>query len=93
MCYTKNHSYTETLNTLVKKEVKKMNEMSQKFCQCCGMPMGDTDELYGTNADGSKNEEYCKYCYGNAGKTNFYLLMITHSNLENKASAIIFAGR
>ena len=31
-----------------------MNEMNQKFCQCCGMPMGDTDELYGTNADGSK---------------------------------------
>ncbi len=33
-----------------------MNEMNQKFCQCCGMPMGDTDELYGTNGDGSKNE-------------------------------------
>ena len=31
-----------------------MNEMNQKFCQCCGMPMGETDELYGTNADGSK---------------------------------------
>lgn len=42
---------------------KKMNEMNQKFYQCCGMPMGDTDELYGTNADGSKNEEYCKYCF------------------------------
>ena len=21
-----------------------MNEMNQKFCQSCGMPMGDTDE-------------------------------------------------
>ena len=40
-----------------------MNEMNQKFCQCCGMPMGETDELYGTNADGSKNEDYCKYCF------------------------------
>ena len=40
-----------------------MNERNQKFCQCCGMPMGDTDELYGTNADGSGNEEYCKYCF------------------------------
>ena len=40
-----------------------MKEMNQGFCQCCGMPMGDTDELYGTNADGSKNEEYCKYCF------------------------------
>jgi len=27
------------------------------------MPMGDTDELYGTNSDGSKSEDYCKYCY------------------------------
>ncbi len=40
-----------------------MNEMNQTLCQCWGMPMGDTDELYGTNADGSKNGEYCKYCY------------------------------
>lgn len=54
-----------------KKEVKKMNEMNQRFCQCCGMPMGDTDELYGTNADGSKNEDYCKYCFEN-GKFTFH---------------------
>jgi hypothetical protein len=25
------------------------------------MPL--TEELFGTNADGSKNEEYCIYCY------------------------------
>lgn len=42
-----------------------MNDMKQKFCQCCGMLMGDSNELYGTNADGSKNEEYCKYCFEN----------------------------
>ena len=40
-----------------------MNEMNQKFCQCCGMRMGDGDEMYGTNADGSKNEDYCQYCF------------------------------
>ena len=27
------------------------------------MPMGDTDELYGTNEDGSRSEDYCNYCY------------------------------
>ena len=32
------------------------------FCQSCGMPMAE-DEDFGTNADGSKNEEYCAYCY------------------------------
>ena len=37
--------------------------MEMKFCQSCGMPMGETDELYGRNADGSKNEDYCMYCY------------------------------
>ena len=35
--------------------------MEQKFCQSCGMPL--TEELLGINADGSKNEDYCIYCY------------------------------
>ena len=39
-----------------------MNDFeNQKFCQSCAMPM--TDELFGTNADGTKNEEYCMYCF------------------------------
>lgn len=33
------------------------------------MPMGDTNELYGTNTDGSKNKEYCKYCFENGSFT------------------------
>ena len=37
--------------------------MDEKYCQSCAMPMGDSNEMYGTNADGSKNEDYCKYCY------------------------------
>ena len=36
-------------------------ENQMKFCQSCGMPL--TDEILGTNADGSKNEDYCTYCY------------------------------
>ena len=35
--------------------------MEQRFCQSCGMPL--TEEVLGTNADGSKNEDYCMYCY------------------------------
>ena len=34
----------------------------KKICQSCGMPMAD-DSLLGTNADGTTNENYCKYCY------------------------------
>ncbi len=42
------------------------NEM--KFCQSCGMPLND--ENRGTNADGSKNDDYCMYCYQNGKFTN-----------------------
>ncbi len=38
-----------------------MNDMELKFCQSCGMPLTDGDK--GTNADGSRNEDYCIYCY------------------------------
>lgn len=43
--------------------------MEEKLCQCCGMPMGETDELYGSEADGSKSKDYCKYCYENGAIT------------------------
>lgn len=39
--------------------------MEEKYCQSCGMPMGATDEMYGTEADGAKSSDYCKYCYEN----------------------------
>lgn len=38
------------------------------FCQSCGMPMQTTDQ-FGTNADGSSNQEYCCYCYKNGAFT------------------------
>ncbi|MBQ8150038.1 MAG: WYL domain-containing protein [Clostridia bacterium] len=37
--------------------------MEQKFCQSCGMPLGDRQEVYGTEKDGSLNRDYCIYCY------------------------------
>lgn len=38
-----------------------------RFCQSCGMPLND--EVLGTNADGSKNDDYCVYCYKDGGFT------------------------
>lgn len=38
--------------------------MEKKFCQSCSMPI-DNPEWQGTEKDGSKNEEYCMYCYQN----------------------------
>ena len=37
--------------------------MEEKYCQSCGMPMGAGDEMYGTEADGTKSADYCQYCY------------------------------
>ena len=38
----------------------------ENFCQSCSMPLTN-DELLGTERDGSKNREYCKYCYQDGG--------------------------
>ena len=46
-----------------------MKPASQQFCQSCGMPMGETDQLYGSEANGAKRTDYCKYCYENGGFT------------------------
>lgn len=46
--------------------------MEQRFCQSCGMPL--TDDILGTNADGSKNEEYCIYCYKDGAFTGDYTM-------------------
>lgn len=37
--------------------------MENAICQSCGMKM--SSDVYGKNADGSVNIEYCKYCYPN----------------------------
>jgi hypothetical protein len=34
-----------------------------KFCQSCGMPMDKDPGNGGTEADGTKNQKYCSYCY------------------------------
>lgn len=44
--------------------------MDQKFCQSCGMPMETNSELYGTNQDGGKNEDYCVYCFKDGAFTS-----------------------
>lgn len=41
-----------------------------KICQSCGMPMKKDPGQGGTNADGSKSDEYCSYCYQNGAFMN-----------------------
>jgi len=34
------------------------------WCQSCAMPLHNKED-FGTNADGSQNKEYCRYCFQN----------------------------
>ncbi|MBZ5855586.1 zinc ribbon domain-containing protein [Flavihumibacter profundi] len=42
---------------------------NKNFCQSCSMPI-DKPELMGTEKDGSRNKEYCTYCYQNGSFVN-----------------------
>ena len=48
--------------TFPKKEKTLQSGQLPQFCQSCGMPLTKNEDC-GTNADGSKNFDYCKYCY------------------------------
>lgn len=38
--------------------------MPKKFCQSCGMPLElRKEDVRGTEADKSKSEKFCSYCY------------------------------
>nr|WP_281166892.1 zinc ribbon domain-containing protein [Segetibacter koreensis] len=39
------------------------------FCQSCTMPIDNINDR-GTEKDGSKSSEYCKYCYQNGAFIN-----------------------
>jgi len=39
------------------------------ICQSCGMPMGKGSD-FGTNADNSRNREYCGHCFMKGKFTN-----------------------
>lgn len=46
---------------LVTKVVIPVSSEPVVYCQSCGMPM-DKEELFGTENNGSKSEDYCVYC-------------------------------
>ncbi len=49
------------MGTSHSKEDATMTKETTPFCQSCSMPL--TDDLRGSEADGSKSKHYCKYCY------------------------------
>jgi hypothetical protein len=55
-CKSKTTPQEEQAQNSIESDVPDM-----EICQSCAMPL--TYEFYGTNADGTLNIEYCKYCY------------------------------
>jgi hypothetical protein len=55
------------------------------FCQSCAMPMQKPED-FGTNANGSQNQYYCRYCYQN-GK--FTMPDITMEQMIEKCAGIM----
>ena len=57
---------TDTLKLLSREFDVSINTLlgspRQLICQCCGMPLSD-DGMISKEADGSYNEDYCKWCY------------------------------
>jgi len=52
----------------------KPKQIRAPVCQSCGMPM-EKPEDFGTDADGSKNEDSCCFCFQNGDFTNPDLTM------------------
>lgn len=63
----------QTHNTMFSQPMKFLGGQNQQGgeqgqelarCQSCGMPLG-APGFYGTNADGSEEKEYCRFCFEN----------------------------
>lgn len=51
------------------------------FCQSCGLPL-TTEDIKGTENNGLKNNDYCKYCYQDSSFKN------SHINLDDMKSIV-----
>jgi len=56
--------------------------MNEFLCQSCGSYF-PSEGFYGTNADGTESEDYCKYCWaeGNFGKPDETLAEMVESGV------------
>lgn len=76
-----------------------LKEPKGLICQSCAIPM-EKEDYFGTNADGSKNQEYCFFCFQNGEFTEPKItleemidkvagFMVNERNIEeNKAKEI-----
>ena len=67
---------------------------TETYCQSCSMPL-DNPDLQGTEKDGSKSNEYCKYCYRDGAfinpdmtlkeMTSFVITQMEKMNMDSRA--------
>jgi hypothetical protein len=65
-----------------------------KICQSCGMPLKKDPQGGALNADGSKNTQYCSYCYQNGafvweGKVEDFQEFCKEKMIENGSPKFI----
>ena len=63
-----------------------------KYCQSCGMAMPDP-EKFGTNADGSKYDEYCCFCWENGEFADWCRDMTLDQMIENNIRFVLEGGK
>lgn len=61
-----------------------MLSLSGPVCQSCGIPLSLDERGSGTEADGTKNREYCSHCYA---RGEFLHPIITMPQMILRASA------
>jgi hypothetical protein len=62
-----------------------MGQSQSHFCQSCSMPMSKMED-FGTHADGSRNDEFCRHCFENGSFTEPH---ITLNGMIDKCAAIM----
>ena len=62
------------------------------MCQSCGMPMKKDPAGGGTNADGTKSEMYCSYCYQKGAFTKHCTAEQMQEFCKNKLKEMGFSG-
>lgn len=75
--------------------------MDIKVCQSCSMPLED-EKLFGDNENGTKNDDYCIYCFKDGKFTGNETLeemieicvphMVKHGFEESKAREMLNAA-
>lgn len=55
------------------------------ICQSCTMPLEKPEE-FGTNADGSKSKDYCKFCFQ---KGKFTESSVTLKQMQDKCAGMM----